>query len=81
MGQKIPSPCVSVCKFKRDGHCTACSMTKTQKKMFKKLKKSSERAAFIELLEYQQAQLGRYHAWPILYEKKLTKKAGAKKAA
>lgn len=81
MGQKIPSPCVSVCKFKRDGHCIACSMTKPQKKIFKKLKKNAERSAFIELLEYQQAQLGRYDAWPILYGKKLARKKRTKKAA
>ncbi|MEM6478377.1 MAG: DUF1289 domain-containing protein [Pseudomonadota bacterium] len=76
---KIASPCVSVCKFKREGHCIACSMTKAQKKIFKKLKRREERAAFIELLEYQQAQLGRYDAWPILYAKKLAKKAKAAK--
>ncbi|MEM6727980.1 MAG: DUF1289 domain-containing protein [Pseudomonadota bacterium] len=74
MTKKIPSPCVSVCKFKREGHCIACSMTKPQKKIFKKLKKNEERAAFIEMLEYQQVQLGRYDAWPILYAKKLEKK-------
>ncbi|MEM1232819.1 MAG: DUF1289 domain-containing protein [Pseudomonadota bacterium] len=81
MGQKIPSPCVSICKFKRDGHCIACSMTKAQKKIFKKLKKAPERSAFIELLEHQQAQLGNYDAWPRLYQKKLTKKQRSKAAA
>jgi len=79
MPKKIPSPCVSVCKFKRAGHCIACSMTKPQKKIFAKLKKNEQRAAFIELLEYQQAQLGRYDAWPLLYQKKLRKKQKAPK--
>ena len=74
MSKKIPSPCVSVCKYKRQGHCIACSMTKPQKKIFKKLKKNAEREAFIELLEYQQAQLGGYDAWPILYAKRHRKR-------
>ncbi|MEM7463357.1 MAG: DUF1289 domain-containing protein, partial [Pseudomonadota bacterium] len=38
MSKKIPSPCVDVCKYKRQGHCIACSMTKAQKSQFKKLK-------------------------------------------
>ena len=78
MSKKVPSPCLSVCKNKREGHSTASSMTKPQKKIFKKLKKDAERAAFIEMLEYQQAQLGRYDAWAILYAKKADKKAGKK---
>lgn len=54
-------------------------MTKAQKKIFKKLKKKDERAAFIEMLEYQQACMGGFDAWPVLYEKKFAKKT-AKKA-
>ena len=79
MPQKIPSPCVSVCKYKREDHCIACSMTKPQKKIFKKLKKNAERAAFIEMLEHQQAQMGGYEAWKVLYKRKAAKKL--KKAA
>ena len=79
MSNKIPSPCVNVCKYKRNDHCIACSMTKPQKKIFKKLKKNAERAAFVELLEHQQAQLGGFEAWRILYDKKMAKKL--KKAA
>jgi hypothetical protein len=71
---KLPSPCVDVCKFKRAGHCIACSMTKPQKKIFKKLKKPDERAAFLTLIRHQQASLGKYPAWPALYEKKCRKK-------
>ena len=70
----ILSPCVDVCKYKRDGHCSACSMTKAQKKLFKEIRKSELRAAFIEMLEHQQARLGHYHAWSVLYENKLAKK-------
>ncbi|MCH2077274.1 MAG: DUF1289 domain-containing protein [Rhodobacteraceae bacterium] len=79
MTKKIPSPCVSVCKYKREDHCIACSMTKSQKKIFKKLKKNAERAAFIEMLKHQQAQLGGYEAWALLYKRKAEKKL--KKAA
>ncbi|MEM1237150.1 MAG: DUF1289 domain-containing protein [Pseudomonadota bacterium] len=77
---KTPSPCVDVCKYKRENHCIACSMTKVQKKIFDKLTKNDERDAFIEMLEYQQAQLGGFDDWPILYERKIAKKA-AKKAS
>ena len=38
MSKKTPSPCIDVCKFRREGHCIGCSMTKAQKSMFKKLK-------------------------------------------
>ena len=34
---KIPSPCIDVCKYKYKNHCIGCSMTKIQKKTFKKL--------------------------------------------
>ena len=74
MSDKIPSPCLSVCKYKQNDHCIACSMTKAQKKIFKKLKKSSERAAFIQLVEHQQAQLGGFDAWRIFYDRKIAKK-------
>ncbi|MEM6670690.1 MAG: DUF1289 domain-containing protein, partial [Pseudomonadota bacterium] len=28
MSEKLPSPCIDVCKFRRAGHCIGCSMTK-----------------------------------------------------
>lgn len=71
---KLPSPCIDVCKFKREGHCIGCSMTKAQKSMFKSLKKSAHRSAFIEMLIAQQAQMGKYKHWDIAYRKKLAKK-------
>ncbi|MEO0484339.1 MAG: DUF1289 domain-containing protein [Pseudomonadota bacterium] len=78
---KIPSPCVDVCKYKRAGHCIACSMTKPQKKIFKRLKKPEQQAGFVEMLKHQQAQLGRYDAWPQLYAKKLGKKTATRAKA
>ncbi|WP_099826805.1 DUF1289 domain-containing protein [Oceaniglobus indicus] len=71
---KTPSPCIDVCKFKRNGHCIGCSMTKAQKSMFKSLKKDAHRVAFIEMLAAQQDKLGRYDHWRLAYRRKLAKK-------
>ncbi|MEO1494186.1 MAG: DUF1289 domain-containing protein [Pseudomonadota bacterium] len=77
---KTPSPCIDVCKFKREGHCIGCSMTKDQKSLFKKIKKESQRAAFIKMLVAQQLVLGRYKHWRAAYLRKCMKK-GAKPVA
>ncbi|MEM9708103.1 MAG: DUF1289 domain-containing protein [Pseudomonadota bacterium] len=71
---KLPSPCIDVCKFRRDGHCAGCSMTKAQKKISKRLRSSGERAAFIEMLLHQQNGLGRYSHWRRTYAKKCAKR-------
>ncbi|MBT8476394.1 MAG: DUF1289 domain-containing protein, partial [Alphaproteobacteria bacterium] len=51
---KVPSPCIDVCKYKRQGHCIGCSMTKAQKSLYKSLKKPRHRAAFVGMLKVQQ---------------------------
>lgn len=71
---KIPSPCIDVCKFKREGHCIGCSMTKAQKSMFKKLKKRAHQEAFIDLLMHQQNAMGKYRHWSDAYRKRCAKK-------
>lgn len=71
---KLPSPCIDVCKFRRDGHCIGCSMTKAQKKMFKALKKTSHKEAFLDLLMHQQSDMGKYDHWAPAYAKKCAKK-------
>lgn len=71
---KLPSPCIDVCKFRREGHCIGCSMTKEQKKLFKSLKKGPLQEAFVTMLVHQQAALGRYSHWTEAYLKKLRKK-------
>jgi len=71
---KIPSPCIDVCKFKRAGHCIGCSMTKPQKKMFKALKKTKHREAFLAMLLAQQKVLGRFSAWLPAYRRKCARK-------
>ncbi|MEM7519609.1 MAG: DUF1289 domain-containing protein [Pseudomonadota bacterium] len=71
---KTPSPCIDVCKFKRGKHCIGCSMTKTQKSMFKALKAEKHRSAFVELIVAQQAQMGSYKHWVPAYMRKCLKK-------
>ena len=72
---KIPSPCIGVCKYKRDNHCIGCSMNKDQKKMFKSLKKARMKQAFIKMLCAQQETLGGYGHWEKAYDRKRGKGA------
>ena len=74
MAKKLPSPCIDVCKFRREGHCIGCSMTKAQKKMFKTLKKPEHREAFVTMLVHQQNDLGLFRHWAPAYLKKCAKK-------
>ncbi|MEM1312926.1 MAG: DUF1289 domain-containing protein [Pseudomonadota bacterium] len=71
---KVPSPCIDVCKYKRKGHCIACSMTKAQKSMFKALSKDKHRAEFVTMLVAQQAEMGKFLAWAPAYVRKCRKK-------
>jgi uncharacterized protein len=71
---KLPSPCIDVCKYKRGGHCIACSMTEIQKKIFKSLDKTSHKAEFIEMVWHQQQRLGSYGHWLIAYERECRRK-------
>ena len=71
---KIPSPCIDVCKFKRQGHCLGCSMTKDQKSAFKALKKPAHKRAFVEMLIAQMGQMGKYRHWTPAYARKCMKK-------
>ena len=73
MGAKLPSPCIDVCKFKREGHCIGCSMTKDQKKQSKKVN-GKKRAEFVSKIVKQQRDLGKYGHWEIAYAKKCAKK-------
>ena len=60
---KIPSPCIGVCKYKREGHCIGCSMTEDQKKIYKSLKNNRFRQGFLTMLDAQQQMLGDYGHW------------------
>lgn len=70
----LPSPCIGVCEFHRAGHCTGCSMTKEQKRIYKGLKQSDLQQAFLTMLLHQQTGLGGYDRWTAAYLKKLRKK-------
>lgn len=74
MGNKIPSPCIDVCKFKRRGHCIGCGMSKKQKKKFKRLDGRKDKLRFISKLMEQQDELGGYPMWPRAYRKVCRKK-------
>ena len=69
MPNKI-SPCIGVCKYTRDDHCIGCSMTKTQKKIAKKLKKEKQQEAFMSLVIAQQNVIGGYDHWEGAYNRK-----------
>ncbi|TVS04470.1 MAG: DUF1289 domain-containing protein [Rhodobacteraceae bacterium] len=71
---KLPSPCIGVCKFKREGHCIGCSMTQDQKSLFKKLKREKHQRAFIDMLVHQQGDLGKYSHWRKAYARRCAKK-------
>lgn len=49
-------------------------MTKAQKSLFKTLKKDTHKRAFVELLEHQQNDMGKFKGWRIAYSKKCAKK-------
>lgn len=74
MSAKIPSPCIKVCQFKRDGHCIGCGLQKCQKKSFKKLDGKKKKLKFIRKLMKQQDELGGYPMWPRAWRKRCRKK-------
>lgn len=71
---KVPSPCIDVCKYKREGHCIGCSMTKAQKSLYKHLKKAKHQQAFVHMLVSQQDRMGKFKHWAEAYAKKCRKK-------
>lgn len=71
---KAPSPCISVCKFKIDGQCIGCRMTKPEKKRFKRLMdKSGKRAFFVMLVDRLQDR-GRLDYWTRMYRRRCERK-------
>ncbi|MEO0761911.1 MAG: DUF1289 domain-containing protein [Pseudomonadota bacterium] len=72
---KLPSPCIDVCKFKMDGHCIGCGMTKKAKKAFKKLDGRKRKLAFLVELIATQARVGiKTRGWEKGYRKRCAKK-------
>ena len=64
------SPCIDVCKYRDDGHCIGCSMTKIQKKISKSLKSKDKQLAFEGLVRMQQKQLGGFEAWEEVHKQR-----------
>lgn len=71
---KIPTPCIGICKFRREDHCVGCSMTRAQKSIFKTLKKDKQRSGFIQLVVAQQEKMGKFGHWERIYARKCRKK-------
>ena len=74
LSEKLPSPCIGVCRYRDKGHCIACSMTKLQKKAFKRVDGRKGRVRFLRMLIAQQALIGRYTTWARVYRRKCAKK-------
>lgn len=72
---KLPHPCIDVCKFRLDGRCIGCAMTKAEKKSFKKLGGGKARAAFLAALLGEQRRIGdRFRGWAKVYRRKCARK-------
>ncbi|KTR08042.1 hypothetical protein NS365_02250 [Aureimonas ureilytica] len=71
---KAPSPCISVCKFRDNGHCIGCGMTKPEKKRFKKLGGKAEKKGFLTLLVARLEASGRLGYWSRMYRRRCDKK-------
>ncbi len=71
---KAPSPCISVCKFKIEGQCIGCRMTKPEKKRFKRLAGKGEKRAFLVMLSDRLQAAGRYDYWARMYRRRCEKK-------
>jgi predicted Fe-S protein YdhL (DUF1289 family) len=66
-----PSPCVDVCKYKRQGRCVGCAMTKEEKQSFPHHGSGMAKKAFIEALMGRLAESTRNPAfWVMSYQRK-----------
>ena len=66
-----PSPCVDVCKYKRQGRCVGCSMTREEKQSFPQHGSGAAKKDFIEGLIGRLAESTRNPAfWVMSYKRK-----------
>ncbi len=69
--ETAPSPCIDVCKYKRQGRCIGCSMTKAEKDAFPHHGGADAKREFIEGLIARIAESGRNPAfWAYTYQHK-----------
>lgn len=71
---KAPSPCIDVCKFREEGRCIGCLMTKPEKKKYKRLWRKSQKQAFFLMLRERLEAAGRFGYWSRMYRRKCDKK-------
>ncbi|KAB0677068.1 DUF1289 domain-containing protein [Aureimonas leprariae] len=71
---KAPSPCIGVCKFRDEGRCLGCQMTKPEKKRFKRLKGKAERRPFFLMLRERLEARDRWNYWSRMYRRRCLKK-------
>lgn len=72
--RKAPSPCIGVCKFKDGGRCIGCSMTKPEKKGFKRLKRKQAKKDFLAELLVRLEGSGRLAYWTRMYRRRCERK-------
>ena len=71
--EKIPSPCIDICKDKR-GVCIACGRASKDRKAWKKARTAGERLALIEECIERTREIGTHDFWMREYRRKCRKK-------
>ena len=69
-----PSPCIDVCKYRANGECIGCAMTKPEKRRWKRLKGKAERKPFLRLLVERLQAERRYDKWARQYRRRCARK-------
>lgn len=75
--RKAGSPCIGVCKFRDEGHCVGCRMTKREKKGFKTLEGAKRRRRFFLELADRLESVGRFGYWSRMYRRRCERKGRA----
>ncbi|WP_152047991.1 DUF1289 domain-containing protein [Aureimonas psammosilenae] len=66
-----PSPCIDICKYKRQGRCVGCSMTKMEKDSFPRSGSGEAKKRFFEtLLARLEAEHKNPAFWIMSYRRK-----------
>ncbi|WP_102960951.1 DUF1289 domain-containing protein [Mangrovicella endophytica] len=68
-----PSPCVDVCKYKRQGRCVGCTMTKAEKDSYPRSGSGASKRAFFETLIARMAEHKNPAFWAMAYRRKCEK--------